>query len=623
MSDEQEPNGIDRRDLMMLAAAAGLAAAPLSGALAQPAGARVDVADHIALRLIELGCRALFGVPGATCDAFIEAAIARGMKPVITASDLEAGYAADAYARRRGIGAVTVTYGVGTLSLIAAVAGAYTERSPLVVINGGPSALDLSVLRDDNTLFSHSLGAVPPRRPGQAVADDALLGDLAIFRRATAYAVRITRAADAARQIDEALTICRREQRPVYIEVPKDVWTQRAGSLPLAPLPAPGDGAAGNEDVLAGRLIGRLRTARKPVLLIGEQVGRYCLTDPVTRLTGKLAVPWVTTFLAKAVLPERGAHFAGVYDGPSAPPFVERLLLDADLIVALGCTMGRQYRDLVQAKIAVLVQAADGAFRDGRNQAVAASLPRLVSALNAAPWTPDPAHLTGRVLTDRSFAGRRASHRPGPAGLPGPGLSHVAVMETVSAFLDPSFVVIGDTSLSQYPAADLDIPAAGGFLSNAIWNAIGYSPAAAVGVGVAEQEAGTGRRPLVICGDGGFQMTAQALSTLARQNVRAIVLVLDNALYAIEQLVVESIKGISPDSDRSYFRNASVNPSEHLNLARWDYVGLARSMGFASAVAVDTPQALADALRQFAAASGPALISVRMNPRNLPPELLS
>lgn len=614
-----------RAALVLSAAAAGLAASSLSTDIAEaqpavpaPATGNIPIAQYIAVRLHQLGCQTMFGVPGATCDPMFDAARDRGLKLVITASDLEAGYAADGYARMQGIGVVCVTYGVGTLSLINAVAGAYVERSPVVVLNGGPTGEDLTRYREEGSLFSHSIGAVPPRRPGQTMIPEAdLLGDLAVFRRVTVQAVRVRRSTDAPAQIDAALLAAVSEQRPVYIEISKGLWTANvpapAGPLRVTLPPVAAEGA------LAGQILSRLRASRKPVLLLGEQVARYGQADAVANLVAKLRIPFITTYLGKAVISEQISYFAGVYDGESAPPFVSRLLDDADAVLALGCTFGRQYRDLLMGGIGVFMQAADGQFRNGRAVSVAANLNRLVSALNAAPWRPVPAHSAGRLLSGRSFAERRASHPPAKAEIPGAGLSYNALVETVSGFLDASFVAMTDTSLSQYPGADMNIPERKGFVCNGVWNAIGYSPAAAVGVGMAEIDAAASpagaRRPLVICGDGGFQMTAQALSTLARNNIRAIVVVIDNALYAVEEFIIHGSGG--------YFSNPAVRPVDHLKLARWDYVLLARAMGVAATHKVESVAELGQALQAARGSPGPALISVTMNPRSLPSELFS
>ncbi len=613
-----------RSAIALSAAAAGLMAAPVpaSPAEAQAAvtaagGGKVPVAEYIALRLRELGCETLFGVPGATCDPVFDAAARRGLKLVITASDLEAGYAADGYARMRGMGAVCVTYGVGTLSLINAIAGAYVERSPVVLLNGGPTDEDLTRYREEGTLFSHSIGAVPPRGAGEAAIPEAdLLGDLSVFRRVTVQAVRITRSLDAPAQIDATLIAALREQRPVYIEISKGLWGVDVPA-PSAPLHVPPAPAAG-EDVLAQQILARFGVAQKPVLVLGEQIARYGLADAVTALVDKLKIPFVTTYLGKAVISEQASQFAGVYDGESAPPSVSRLLDESDAVLAIGCTFGRQYRKLLQDKIDVFMQSGDGQYRDRRKASVAADPGRLVAALNAVAWSPVPAHSAGRLLAGRSFADRRAS-QPQVAGTGASGLTYDGVVETVSGFLDPGFVVLTDTCLAQYPAADLNMPERRSFVSNAIWNAIGYTPGAAIGVGLAEQDSAASpaaaRRPIVICGDGGFQMTAQALSTLSRNNVRAIVIVLDNALYAIEEYVINGRGG--------YFSNPAVPPLEQLKLARWDYVMLARAMGVTEAQKVETVADLALALQSARAAQGTVLISASLNPRDLPSELLS
>ncbi len=616
---------VTRRSAIALSAAAASVMAsqlPVATADAQPVGTapapgHVAIAEYIAIRLRQLGCQTLFGVPGATCDSMFDAAAKRGMKLVITASDLEAGYAADGYARMRGIGAVCVTYGVGTLSLINAIAGAYVERSAVVVINGGPTGEDLTRYREEGTLFSHSIGAVPPRKAGAVTIPEAdLLGDLAVFRRVTVQAARVTRSAEAATQIDAVLVAAMLEHRPVYLEISKGVWDLTIPA-PSAPLQVPQASNAG-ESALAQQIMARLKAAQKPVLILGEQIARSDSADAVTTLVGRLKIPYVTTYLGKSVISEQTSQFVGVYDGKSASPLVRGLLEGADAVLAIGCTFGRQYRELLQNKMGVFIQAADGQYRDRRQPSVPADLERLVAALNAAPWTPIPAHSAGRLLAGRSFDERRANLAGATeAGIPGPGLSYDHVVGAVSRFLDPGFVVLTDSCLAQYPAADLDMPERKSFVSNAIWNSIGYTPAAAIGVGIAETDSTSGtavaRRPIVICGDGGFQMTAPALSTLQRHGVRAIVIVLDNALYAIEEYTINGSTG--------YFSNPAVRPVDHLRLARWDYVMLARAMGLTSAQRVENGADLEQALQSARTAQGTALISVAMNPRSLPSEL--
>src|SRR3954447_1885829 len=168
------------------------------------------VADYILTRLAEQHVDTLFGVPAAYCSELFDATGAHKIAPVVTASDLEAGYAADGYARCRGLGAVAVAYGVGTLSMINAIAGAYVERSPVVVVNGGPSSGSLANLKNFDIVFSHSTG-----RAGT---------DLKAYKLVTASAARAAKAAEVPAVVDQAITTAATRKRPVYVEINQDLW---------------------------------------------------------------------------------------------------------------------------------------------------------------------------------------------------------------------------------------------------------------------------------------------------------------------------------------------------------------------------------------------------------------
>jgi indolepyruvate decarboxylase len=205
-----------------------------------------------------------------------------------------------------------------------------------------------------------------------------------------------------------------------------------------------------------------------------------------------------------------------------------------------------------------------------------------------------------------SFRQRRASLlvAPGTSGAAAErGLTYDEVLEEVSGFLDESFIAITDTSLSMYPAAELNITGRKGFLCNAVWQAIGYSVGAAVGVALAQD-----RRPLVICGDGGFQMTAQSLSTMAQRKMRAIVIVLDNGHYGIEQWLL----------DPRFFRDTAAPLRPYLALNRWSYAELAKSLGFSTSKTVEALPGLRQSLADAKSSTGPVFIHALIQPRDVP-----
>ena len=135
------------------------------------------IADYLIDRLVEHGVERLSGVPAVFCAAVFDAAGRKAnFHTVVTNSDLEAGYAADGYGRAHGLSAVAVSYGPGNLSIVNAIAGACLERSPVVVISGGPSVKNIDDQNATGVLYSHSMG-----KPNT---------DLDIFRNITAFCAR-------------------------------------------------------------------------------------------------------------------------------------------------------------------------------------------------------------------------------------------------------------------------------------------------------------------------------------------------------------------------------------------------------------------------------------------------
>ena len=206
------------------------------------------VADYIVRRLAQQQ-----GAHGAYCSPPFDVTSRQGMRTVVTASDLEAGYAADGYARTKGLGAAAVACGVGALSMINAIAGAFIERSPAVVVNGGPTPGALSNLHQFDVVPSHSIG------------QDAT--DLSAYKLANA--ARAGTVAEVPPLVDAAIASAIRTKRPSYIEINMGIWDSAcpmpAGALPVANRPAGADSA------LAATIVGLIRAAQSPEILCRRQ----------------------------------------------------------------------------------------------------------------------------------------------------------------------------------------------------------------------------------------------------------------------------------------------------------------------------------------------------------------
>ncbi|MGW0808108.1 thiamine pyrophosphate-binding protein [Nonomuraea sp. NPDC002799] len=531
------------------------------------------VADYILKRLSQQQVDTLFGVPAAFCAPLFDAVSTHNIKTVVTAGDLEAGYAADGYARTKGLGAVAVANGVGTLSMINAIAGAYVERSPVVVVNGGPNAVNLDNLKKFDVLFSHSTG-----QPD---------GDLSAYRLVTASAARAERAADVPALVDDAISTAVRRKRPVYLEFDRDIWTATC-TAPTGALSVTNP-AAGTEQQLATTIVGLVRAAAKPLLLVGTEIQRYGLADKVADLIAKLGIRWSTQVLAKSVLAEQGDGWVGVFAPPNTQPAA---VAEADLLVMLGCVFPNGYATLVRTGTNRMVTAYDGKVKIKNGAKQDAEIGALVTALVAEAANEAPERIP--VAVDPAV--------PAAAG----PLTYSQVFNRIGAALDTSWLVIPDTFLGGASAVNLPVKGRDAFLCSAVWASIGHSVAAAVGASF-----GSSRRPLVICGDGGFHMTAQALSTFVRYGRNPVVVVIDNGIYGLEQYIVDS----------AYFSNPSVQPKPYVVLNQWDFVKFANGLGVQSTHSVDTVAELDQALATVKTSSLPALIVAKINPRGLPVEL--
>jgi indolepyruvate decarboxylase len=535
------------------------------------------VADYILKRLSEQHVDTLFGVPAAYCAPLFDAAAAHGIRSVVNASDLEAGYAADGYARTKGLGAVAVSYGVGTLSMINAIAGAHVERSPVVVINGGPTKRHFDNLKDFDVVFSHSIG-----QPAT---------DLAAYKLVTASAARAGSVAEVPATVDNAISTALKTKRPVYIEIDMDLWTAPCPG-PIGPIPGTNP-LAGTEQQLATTIVGLIRAANKPVILVGNEIQRFGLADKVLDLINKLGVRWATALIAKSTLAEQGTGWIGVYDPPHSLASVKNAVEGTDLLVTLGCVYPSGYANFVSGAIGRIVQIYDGKVRIKNAAKKNAELVALVSALvieaAKAPPKPVPAGATPPA--------------PGPATGP---LTYRQVFERIGAALDDTWITIPDTFLGTFSAANLPVKGRDAFLCSAVWASIGHSVAAAVGASF-----GSSRRPLVICGDGGFHMTAQALSTMVQNGRNPVTVVIANGIYGYEQFLV----------DASFFTNPANLPLPYVVLHQWDFVKVGGGFGLQSVQAVNTATAFDSALAAAKSGRGPALIIAQVNSHDLPGEL--
>jgi TPP-dependent 2-oxoacid decarboxylase len=578
------------------------------------------VARYLSARLVELGVTDLFGVPGNHLGPFLPVVRKAGIRWVGTCNEINGGYAADGYARAtRRMGAVAVTYGVGALSVIQPVGGAYVEEIPLVVITGAPTYEQWLNLRAIGLLTSH----MSPKTSSNVDA----------FRQVTVDAQVLTSSRMAPVQIDAALTACLTERRPVYLEVWENVWDGECdapvGTLQARPRPT----TAANDSMRAKAVAAAVELIKKrgqPILWAGEEIDRYGLRAEFESLVEATGLGFCTTIGGKSVISENHPKFNGVYNGKAS------LLKVYEMFQAAGCRVGlgswptsknlggtRSVGDdwIVAAHQGVSVGAQYfpdiklGEFMKDLSEA-------LVQQCLTATRAEDSVDYYRAVGSSREefIAGLSATH-PGDKRL-----TYDGFIQRISAFLDEAasgqgtaatspYVVVSDAGFSLLSSQNLKMPEPRSYFCQGSWLAIGYSVGAALGIKVARPE----KRPLVFVGDGSFQETCQELSTLARLRHDSVVFVMNNGdFYGIEQMLVHPCYYDPCSSEEASFYN---------KLHPWNYTRLADVFSGpgtpVTGVEVGTYGELDALLRRLAdkaepANHGPILVQVRLPQEDYP-----
>jgi TPP-dependent 2-oxoacid decarboxylase len=460
-------------------------------------------------RLHQLGVRHIFGIPGDYVLSLYRLIELSPIQHVGTTREDCAGFAADAYARINGIGAVCVTYCVGGLNAVNAIACAYAERSPVVLLTGSPGLSE----RVRTPYMHHMVRDFSTQRE--------------VFEKITVAAISLDDPSTAEREMDRAFAALLRYRRPIYIEIPRDLVHMPLAS-PLRPLcldDASSDAAALDEAIAEVRAM--LASASRPAILAGAEIGRFGLQDDLTRLVERLNVPIASTLLGKSVIREDHPLYIGVYGGLIARDEVQQFINESDCLLILGSILsdvedlnadspllseGRTIHATAD-RVAIKHHRYDAIrFQDFVRALVINSLPSFPSR----PLPALPLPIQGTIAPDS------------PVTLHG-------LFRHLDSLLDERTLVIADVGESLFAAADLHVHRRFEFLSPAYYTSMGFAVPAAVGASFADPTL----RPIVLVGDGAFQMTGTELSTAVRYGHTPIIVVLNNRGYSTEREILE------------------------------------------------------------------------------------
>jgi indolepyruvate decarboxylase len=467
---------------------------------------QLSIGEYLIERLQNYGIRDCFGIPGDYILSFYTMLEQSPINTVGCTREDCAGFAADAYARVHGMSALCVTYCVGGLSVCNSIAGAYAEKSPVVMITGSPGLRE----RIHNPLLHHMV------RNFRTQYD--------VFEKLCIAGTELNDPLDAFSEIDRALATCDRFKRPVYIEIPRDMVHVRPQTAPRYKHPEPRSDTLALDEAV-DETVERIQNARQPVFLLGVEIHRFGLQEEAVKLAEDSGIPMAATMLGKGVVAETHPLYMGLYEGALGREEVTKYVEASDCVLMLGTFMTDINLGIYTAELNLsdCIYVTSEQLRVGYHHYHDVRLEDFVRALAARH--PRCKNIIPPPPTD--FGKEPFKLRPQER------ITVTRLMERLDEQLEDGTVVIADVGDALFGATELTTHGKTEFISPAYYTSMGFAVPAALGVHVARPDA----RVVAIVGDGAFQMTGMELSNLVRHKFPTVVIVLDNKGYGTERLL--------------------------------------------------------------------------------------
>ena len=497
--------------------------------------------------LYDKGVTHAFGLPGDFALPLFRWLDRSKIKLITMTHEPSVGFAADGYARLKGLGVACVTYCVGGLNLVNPVACAYAEKSRVLVISGGPGIND----RRLDPLLHHKVRTFDTQR---RIFEEVTCATAVLLDAATA-------ASEIMRVVEEVMAQC----RPGYIEVPFDMVDQ-----PIK-LPHPRRAAApvSDRENLEARLkeaAEMIGGAKQPVIVADVELHRHGLTDLALAIAEKFNIPIAATLLSKSVIRETHPNYIGVYSGGLSEPACQNYVETSDCAILLGAFISDVFLGLFTAKLdrKNCILATTEKTRLGLHGYDQVLFKDFLEGLRDAPIRPKPPLKNPNPAV--KLKPLTAAERAGP-------LDVEAFFRVVGLTMKEGSNVVCDTGDALIGAIGLRTSQRNNFMADAYYLSMGFATPAAIGAMAADPKG----RTIAIVGDGAFQMTGMELSTAAKEGFKPIVCILNNDGYGTQRHIIDG---------------------KFNNIHRWDYTKICDLLGYGAGLRVKTKGELEEALKK-------------------------
>lgn len=496
--------------------------------------------------LYDKGIKHGFGIPGDFALATFRWLEKSPIELFTLTHEPSVGFAADLYARRNGLGLACVTYCVGGLNMVNSIAGAYAEKSPVIVVSGGPSLKD----RRNNSLLHHKVKTFDTQRR--------------IFEEVTCANTVLLDPDTAADEIIRVVERAQAECRPVYIEVPYDIVDLPIGEPTSYKNSWKPETDRETLEAFIQEVRDAINAAKQPVIIADVELHRHGLTNKAVEIATKFNIPVASTLLSKSIICETNPLYIGVYSGGLSEPACQKYVEESDCVLMLGTFitdvfLGQYTADLDRKKTIEVTTEKASIGLHSYNDILFSDF---LDALNVAPISPKPAFVNPNPAV--YVEELKPSEYDEALGVE-------SFFKILSLHIDEGSTVISDTGDALLGAIGLRTAKRKRFFSNAYYLSMGFAVPAAIGASVGNVEG----KVFAIVGDGAFQMTGMEVSTAAKYGLSPIILILNNDGYGTQRHIIDG-------------------PFNNIHM--WHYAKLPEVLGVGKSARVETKKQLQDAL---------------------------
>lgn len=466
----------------------------------------MNTAEYLIKKLEELGINDFFGLPG---DYNFNILYAVENNPntnwIGCTNELNAGYAADGYARQRGFGAIITTYGVGELSAINAIAGSYAENIPVISIVGVPATKCI----ENKTLVHHNFSDPEPHAFEEAYKP--VVETTAFLNRDNAKI-----------EIDRVLKVFVKTRKPVYIAIPMDIAT-----MEISDRITDYNWISDSETLktVIEKIADKIRRANKPVILGDTLVKRFDARIEYKEFVETSGLPVTNFLMGTNLINQDYKNYLGTYFSKFRNPLAQEYLENTDCLIAVGPI----YSDINASGFNL-------PYKINSHVAIYGTYTYIEGQKYENVKMSDVLEGLTNTVIPREFDIKKPEIGYEKSVIEEGKLTSKYIYPRIQEFLRPNDIVIAETGIIPNGVGMMKFPASAELHTQTLWGSIGWATPAALGACIANPNS----RVILLTGEGSHQLTAMEVGNMLRRGVKPVIIVLNNDGYTIERILSDS-----------------------------------------------------------------------------------